>query len=354
MTIPRPEYPRPQFVRPDWLCLNGTWEFAIDQGDSGLERGLREQALGGTITVPFCPESELSGVGNRDFLVAVWYRRTVDIPAAWRGRRVLLHFQAVDHDATVWVNGVEVGRHRGGFTPFSCDLGGVAEPGTTATIVVRARDDHRGPQARGKQSSTHGPQGCHYLRTTGIWQTVWLEPVPESHLGRPRILPDLAAGCFRITVPIAGMQPGLRLRAVLADARGPMATAEVAADLGLAASLDLAVPADRRVLWEPGRPHLYDLVSEFGGIHWNPDARPGEDSWGYGDRPRSLDAFHARFEGLCAVLLGNPDMFGYCYTQLTDVYQEQNGIFRFDRAPKFDLARIRAAQTRPAACERPA
>lgn len=122
MTIPRSEYPRPQFVRPDWLCLNGEWQFEIDQGDSGLERGLLERELNDRIIVPFCPESELSGVHNRDFLNAVWYRRVVDIPAEWQGRRVLLHFQAVDYDATVWVNGVEVGRHRGGFTPFSCDL----------------------------------------------------------------------------------------------------------------------------------------------------------------------------------------------------------------------------------------
>src|SRR5688572_1268342 len=111
MTIPRPEYPRPQFVRADWLCLNGEWEFEIDGGDSGLERGLVDRPLESRITVPFCPESELSGVGNVDFMPAVWYRREVRIPTEWAGRVVLLHFQAVDHDTTVWVNGVEVGRH---------------------------------------------------------------------------------------------------------------------------------------------------------------------------------------------------------------------------------------------------
>jgi hypothetical protein len=93
-------------------------------------------------------------------------------------------------------------------------------------------------------------------------------------------------------------------------------------------------------------------VSEFGGIWWNPEARPGEDSWGYGERPKSLEEFYERFEGLCAVLLDNPLMFGYCYTQLTDVYQEQNGIYTFDRRPKFDLERIRRAQTRKAAIEK--
>ena len=94
------------------------------------------------------------------------------------------------------------------------------------------------------------------------------------------------------------------------------------------------------------------FVSEFGGIWWNPDAKPGENSWGYGNRPTSLDEFYARFEDLCRVLLGNPRMFGYCYTQLTDVFQEQNGIFHFDRTSKFDLARLHAIQTAPAAIER--
>ena len=114
MSTPRPEYPRPQFTRPDWLCLNGEWQFEIDGGDSGLERGLHQRELEGAITVPFCPESELSGVHDPDFMAAVWYRREVAIPARWAGRRVLLHFQAVDYDTTVWIDGVEVARHRGG------------------------------------------------------------------------------------------------------------------------------------------------------------------------------------------------------------------------------------------------
>ncbi len=117
----------------------------------------------------------------------------------------------------MWVNGVEVGRHRGGFSPFSCDLDGVAAPGETATIVVRARDDRHPPQPRGKQSSTYDNSGVHYTRTTGIWQTVWLEPVGRIALRRPRITPDVANGLLRLEQPITQNAPGLRLRASVGD-----------------------------------------------------------------------------------------------------------------------------------------
>jgi Glycosyl hydrolases family 2, sugar binding domain len=127
--------------------------------------------------VPFAPESKRSGVERTDFLEAVWYRRTITLPPIWAGKRVLLHFQAVDHDATVWVNGVEVARHRGGFTPFTADLAGVAGPGDQATIVVRARDTRHGAQARGKQATWFANSGPYYTRTTGIWQSVWVELV---------------------------------------------------------------------------------------------------------------------------------------------------------------------------------
>jgi len=143
----------------------------------------------------------LSGVGDTDFLNAVWYRREIEIPKAWAGRRAILYFQAVDYDATVWANGVEVGRHRGGFSPFAVDLSKVASPGEKVTIVVRARDTHVPPQPRGKQSQQFHNYGCLYTRTTGIWQTVWMEPVPECHLRRPRITPDVAIRTFAAVTP---------------------------------------------------------------------------------------------------------------------------------------------------------
>ena len=609
--LPRSEYPRPQFVRRDWLCLNGPWQFEIDQGDSGLDRGLVTRPLTGRITVPFCPESKLSGVGNTDYLNAVWYRREVAIPAAWRGRRILLHFQASDYDTFVWVNGTEVGRHRGGMTPFTCDLTAVAVPGKKVTLVVRARDNARESMPSGKQAWTYGNSGCHYTRTTGIWQTVWLEPVPlRAHLLRPKIIPDVVNRRFSIEQPVTGAQAGLVYRARLRDPKGLVSEASCVCGGGFQPRLDLSVPAERMRLWSPEDPHLYDLnlelvdaatgavidtvksyaglrslcldgyavklngrpvfqrlvldqgyypdgiltaptdaalmrdiklsmaagfngarlhqkvfeerflhhadrlgylvwgefsdwglsgkeavrgwhqqadgtvvragnhngmefpatyitqwleavqrdfnhpsivgwcplnetqrrqderitthddvmralflatrladptrpvldtsgyshgvpesdifdahdydqnpqtfrarhdgllrdqpyerddiwtksipwrrgqpyfVSEFGGIWWNPRAKPGDASWGYGDRPKTIEEFLTRFEGLCDALLDNPRMFGYCYTQLTDVYQEQNGIFQFDRKKKYDLARVRAAQVRVAAIER--
>jgi beta-galactosidase/beta-glucuronidase len=263
MTQPRPEHPRPQFVRPDWLNLNGEWQFEIDQGDSGLERGVRDRELPLRIVVPFAPETRLSGIENVDFLEAVWYRTTVTIPAEWSGKDAVLHFQAVDQDATVWVNGVEVVRHRGGFTPFSANLKNVAAPGEEALIVVRARDTRHGVQARGKQTTNYFNSGCHYTRTTGIWQTVWLEAVPTVHLNRPRITPDVAGSSFHLEVPVSANKPGWKVRAILKDADGEVTRAEVRADLDLAPRLTLQVPAGRVRLWDTTDPHLYDVRLEL-------------------------------------------------------------------------------------------
>ncbi len=262
--LPRPEYPRPQFAREAWLNLNGEWQFEIDRADTGRERGLCERELSGVITVPFCPESELSGVGETDFLEAVWYRRTVTVPAEWAGARVLLHFGAVDHDTTVWANGAEVARHRGGFTPFTADLGEVAVAGRELTLVLRARDSRQGPQARGKQATWYANTHCHYTRTTGIWQTVWLEPVPRTMaLKRPRITPDLASGAFFLELPLTGNAPGHRVRATLADEHGVVVTAGARADLDFSPRLALCLPEDRLRVWSPGDPHLYDLTIEI-------------------------------------------------------------------------------------------
>jgi beta-galactosidase/beta-glucuronidase len=600
---PKPEYPRPQSVRRDWLNLNGEWQFEIDRGDSGLERGLRSRDLTGSITVPFAPESRASGVEDTDFLHAVWYRRTVEIPADWAGRDVLLHFGAVDHDATVWVNDIELARHRGGFSSFTVPLAGVATAGESVSIVVRARDTPNEPQARGKQSTWYANTGCNYTRTTGIWQTVWLEPVPKAHVKSLDVVPQRADSSFLVTAELSYDVDvdGLRFEAELSDAAGVVASASVPTG-DLAPRVTLAIPDDRVRLWSPEDPHLYGLrvrltrngevvdevesyaglrsvaisgnrillngepvfqrlvldqgywpdtlmtspdddalvrdiqlsmaagfngarlhqkvfeerffyhadrlgylvwaefgdwgisglgplgqnqqptasfitqwlevlkrdrnhpsiigwcplnethqrlhdritqlddvtlgmylatkaadptrpvidasgyshrvrdtdvydshsyeqdpeafraeqaglasgaphlnteydqtisypyagqpyfVSEYGGIWWN-SARLAEEqessddpnrdtSWGYGQRVDSLDAWYARYEGLTRVLLENPDMFGYCYTQLTDTFQEENGLYDFDRTPKFDVERLRRIQLGESAYEK--
>jgi len=600
-SIPRPEHPRPQLVRPDWLSLNGEWQFEIDRGNSGIDRGLLERELETRITVPFAPESTASGIGDVDFLHAVWYRRTVRIPEEWTNKRVLLHFGAVDHDATVWANGVEVARHRGGFTSFTADLGAVARAGEEVVLVVRARDLPHTLQARGKQATWYRNTACFYTRTTGIWQTVWLEAVPEAHIRSLAITPQRTDSSFSIGVELSPHTAGLTVEAVLSDVDGAVATTTIAAD-DMAPRVTLPIPSDRVRLWSPQDPHLYDLVvrlrdgsgavvdevtsyaglrsvtidghrilingeplfqrlvldqgywpdtlmtapddaafvrdiqlgmeagfngarlhqkvfeerylyhadrlgylvwaefgdwgvsgsgvptdiqqptasfitqwveavtrdrshpsiigwcplnetyqvtqdaitqlddvthgmyvatkaadptrpvidasgyshrvrgvdvydghdyeqdpeafaqnhaglgegiphlntltghpmslgyegqpyfvSEYGGIWWNEerlieqqkdaDDPTRDESWGYGQRVGSVEEWHERFAGLTNVLLGDPLMFGYCYTQLTDTFQEENGIYDFDRNPKFDIARIRAVQQATAAYE---
>ena len=605
----RPEYPRPQFVRSEWLCLNGEWEFEIDQGDSGLERGLLERSLIEKIQVPFCPESRLSGIERKDFLKAVWYRRKLSIPAEWKSSRVLLHFQAVDYDTMAWINGKEAGRHRGGFSPFTFDITELLAPGEEGVLVLRARDGDEMPQPRGKQTRSYEGYGALYGRTTGIWQTVWLEPVPQIHLKRPRITPDLASCSLRITQEISNSRPGTRLSITVSDQAGIVVSQTVNAVSDFTPSVSMQIPPQRLRLWSPDDPHLYDLkielmneegtvldsarsyagmrsisiegkavklngntlfqrlvldqgyypeglmtapsdedliqdirlsqsvgfngarlhqkvfeerflfhadrmgylvwgefgdwgarglsslphhqrfspayitewlevlqrdyshpsiigwcplnetwqpitdfiselddvtrgmylatkamdltrpvldtsgyshrivdvdiydshdyeqnpeilrvnqsglasgkpyrntwmerqqaaryverdawgrnimnewsveyqgqpyfVSEFGGIWWSSDQEHVQ-SWGYGERPKSIEEFYERFEKLCEVLMQNPDMFGYCYTQLTDIDQEENGIFKYDRSSKFNAERLHAIQSKVAAIE---
>jgi len=264
MSIPRPEYPRPQFERQAWLNLNGPWQFRFDPGDSGAEQGWQSEPWAAesyqTIQVPFCPESQLSGIHHEDFMPVVWYRREVEIPPAWAGQKVLLHFGAVDHDATVWVDGEEVYRHRGGHTSFTCEMVLLAESGRRHQIVLRARDPKEGPQARGKQSSRFAPYACWYTRTTGIWQTVWMEPVAKSHFLTPRITPNVGTPGFHIQLPLSQNVPGNRVKATLRIGERVLTEVEAPADADFSPGLKLDVPAGEVRLWEPGAPFLYDLT----------------------------------------------------------------------------------------------
>jgi hypothetical protein len=571
---PRTEHPRPDALRTNWLSLNGEWQFEMDAQGDGVARGLTaNRDLARKILVPFCPESPLSGIGHYGLMKHTWYRRQFEIPASMRGKRVRLHFGAVDYQAWVWVNGRPVGSHIGGSVQFSFDITSALREGSNELVVRVFDDTASGKQPTGKQTHTVS-EGCVYTRTTGIWQPVWLEAVGSSFVESFSIVPDPDRSRVLIEAAINGSDPGLSL------------TVEAFAD-GKRVGSDscpvswrnhrLVVNLSKKRLWEPGRPFLYDLkfrltrkgqivdevasyfglrqvsingrailingkrvfqrlildqgfnpdgiwtapsddelrrdierslaagyngarlhqkvfeprflywadklgylvwgefpnwgynyrpenyanylnewtevvlrdrnhpsligwcpfnetpgeageiqqivwretkaidptrpiletsgwahtlagaevrddhdynqdpatlkqrwesffaeiprskiparyatgsgargdlgvpfmVSEFGGTSWSEK----EGGWGYGNSPKNLEEFYTRYAGLVGALLDNPNMFGFCYTQLTDVEQEQNGLYFYNRRPKFDLKRLHAITSRPAAYE---
>ena len=258
---PRPEYPRPQFTRNDWLNLNGTWDFEFDDSNVGLQA---RWAISGhrfplRIRVPFSFETALSGVNDHTFHSCVWYRRRFSVPNAWRGKRLLLHFGAVDYRATVWANGILVGTHEGGHTPFACDITAAA-PEQDAEVIVRAEDpptDRYIP--RGKQHWEERPAGIFYARTTGIWQTVWIEPVSQSYMQCVRVT-ALVNGSVKIDATIAEPCEAQFLNVIINRQGNPVASALSLAD-GPRASVELEVPDPD--LWSPEAPSLYDLWLEL-------------------------------------------------------------------------------------------
>lgn len=255
--MPRPEYPRPQFVRPSWMNLNGVWQFEIDHGASGRARGMVEKEnLAATINVPFCPESELSGVNNKDFMAAVWYRRTVTLSEEAVGQRVLLHFGAVDYKCEAWVNGQSVGVHEGGYVGFTFEITDAVKVGENVIVVCADDDQRSGRQPYGKQSARYHSYGCSYTRTTGIWQTVWMEWVPQIYVRSTKMIPDAANGCVYIDATIDGNAAGMTLCAEASFEGKAQGTVEAKVD-GNHAKLTLKVSDVH--LWAPGEGNLYDL-----------------------------------------------------------------------------------------------
>lgn len=258
--MPRTDYPRPQWVRENWLCLNGTWDFAFDFGVSGEARGMvtgDDYPL--AIMVPFCPESKLSGIGYTDFIPAVWYKKNVVLDQL-PGGHAILHFGAVDYETKVWVNGIFCGSHRGGYTSFELDITQALRVGDN-TIVVYARDDQRsGKQATGKQSQEYKSYACSYTRTTGIWQTVWMELVGEGYMASAKMEPHAADGALDAAINLVGAKSGDRVRLKASHGGKPMGETE-AMVVGDKATARLAV--EEIHLWNPGAPELYDLTLEL-------------------------------------------------------------------------------------------
>ncbi len=248
---PLPEYPRPQLTRADWLNLNGLWDYALSGTDNATPPSLYSRK----ILVPFAYESALSGVGQPSPSgQRLWYHRTFNVPAAWRGKRLLLHFGAVNWDCAVLVNGKQVATHRGGYTAFECDVTDALVAGTNDLVVSAAnplRVDQPDGQVLGKQRLE--PNGIFYTASTGIWQTVWLEPVPAAHIVSLKLIPDVDAGVLHLTVQTTQAGAAARILAVAMD--GGAIVAKASATAG--GTLDLQLPKPH--LWSPSDPHLYNL-----------------------------------------------------------------------------------------------
>ena len=252
----RPEYPNPAMARTAWMNLNGLWRYAIrPRGEQLPAQSGSAPAAGweGEILVPWPVESALSGVQRPvSPEQRLWYTRTFTLPSGWRGKRILLHFEAVDWQSQVWVNDVEVGYHEGGFDPFFFDITPALRFTGEEEVTLAVWDPtDTGTQPRGKQVLK--PGGIFYTACTGIWGTVWLEPVPVTRIEELRIVPDAAAGAVTGACRIAGDLPRGRLALTALEEGRIVATASGAADL----PIRLTIPAAR--LWSPATPHLYDL-----------------------------------------------------------------------------------------------
>ncbi|MBA8824393.1 beta-galactosidase/beta-glucuronidase [Saccharopolyspora lacisalsi] len=241
-----PKYPRPQLAREKWKNLNGVWQYA-----AGSTPPARDAELDERILVPYPPESALSGIKRHD--EHMLYRRTFKVPPDWRGQRLLLHLGAVDQEATVWVNGHEVARHGGGFTRFTVDVTDALKPGRKQQVTVAAEDRNEGnPYPVGKQ--TNKPGGIFYTGSSGIWQTVWIEPVSTAHIRHLDITPNLDTSSFALTAHTRGVR-GQRVEAIVSEPGGR----EVSRTVGPADS-PLSLPVPEAHLWSPKDPYLYDLT----------------------------------------------------------------------------------------------
>jgi len=255
--LPRGEYPRPDCVRDEWMCLNGTWSFERDLGASGRERHFEKRRdFADEICVPFCPESSLSGLGYKDFMAAVWYQKKFALPDTWAGKRVLAHFDAVDYEAFVYVNDQLMGNHRGGYIGFTVDITDALCEGENV-LTLCAEDDLRNHlQPAGKQSDLFYSHGCSYTRTTGIWQSVWLEPVDPLYVTAMKLTPDIEAGVLNVEAEASCALGGGKLVVKASYEGKTMGEAEFSFNGPVALG---QLKLDEVILWEVGKGNLYDL-----------------------------------------------------------------------------------------------
>ena len=255
---PRPEYPRPQFERADWKNLNGTWTYSFDFGKTGNQKGWQNSnGFDGNITVPFCPESSLSGVKHTDFINSIWYQRRISVPQSWNGKRILLNFGAVDYEAFIYIDGKLVRKHYGTGSSFSCDITKFVKAGQSHNLVVRVLDDLRsGKQLGGKQSFDLNSGGCMYTRVTGIWQTVWMEAVAAEGLKSVYAVPDIDQNQLVIHPQFYQENAANKLVVTLYDGKKAVSTKTVVCGNNSVVVLPVKSPK----LWSPESPFLYGLT----------------------------------------------------------------------------------------------
>ena len=257
--LPRSEYPRPQFERECWVNLNGTWTYSFDFGQTGADRNFRNsKGFDGKITVPFCPESSLSGVKHTDFIPCIWYQRTITVPETWGGKNILLNFGAVDYDATIFIDGKKVGRHCGAGSSFSLDITKFVKAGGSANLVIQVKDNLRGgKQPGGKQSTGYYSAGCNYTRVTGIWQTVWMEAVCPEALKQVFATPDIDQQQLVVRPEFYEEGNGCTLTVQVFDEKQKLVSTKTAPATN---NTVIVLPIKNPKLWTPETPNLYDVI----------------------------------------------------------------------------------------------
>lgn len=262
----RNEYPRPQFERSSWLNLNGEWEFTYDDSNVGSDNKWFEgKQFDRKIQVPFCYQSELSGINEKSFHDIVWYRKNIELPSEYAGKRILLHFGAVDYEAKVWVNGHLVASHEGGHTPFHADITAVLNASGANRIVVRVQDYSKDVTLpRGKQYWKENSEQVFYTRTTGIWQTVWIEAVNAAHVSSVRLTPDIDSNKIHIRSVIEGseLHAGLRL-CIKISFEGELIAEDIIRVMAQEEEVSIKLHDfnDHGLgrWWSPEKPNLYDV-----------------------------------------------------------------------------------------------